>query len=150
MQAIGLDFGFIVWLVGIVLAVVVGAATLLLNIQKWVIIAATAALGAGTIVGTFLFLFGGLPPAQLVVNPVRHVLQTSPFWLIVFVLIAVLGGAVQYQTSRWWQIESYNRLMEEPQAPPASDPAPDHSRPAEPPASGRSEQRADEGQEPVA
>jgi hypothetical protein len=119
MLAIGLDFGFIVWLVGIILAIVVGAATLLLNIQKWVIIAATALLGAGIIVGTFLFLFGGLPPAQLVQNPVRHVLQTSPFWLIVFLVIAALGGVAQYQTSRLWRIEAYNRLLEEPDTRPA-------------------------------
>jgi hypothetical protein len=119
MEAIGLDFGFILWLVGIVTGIVVGALTLVLNIQKWVIIVATALLGAGIIVGTFLFLFGGLPPAQLVQNPVRHVLQTSPFWLIVFLVIAALGGVAQYQTSRLWRIEAYNRLLEEPDTRPA-------------------------------
>jgi hypothetical protein len=118
MQAIGLDFGFIVWLVGIVAGIVIGVLVLVLNIQKWVIIVATALLGAGVIVGTFLFLFGGLPSAQLVQNPVRHVLQTSPFWLIVFLVVAVLGGAAQYQTTRRWEIVSYNRLAE------FSDPTP--------------------------
>jgi hypothetical protein len=112
MQAIGLDFGLIVWLVGIVAAIVIGILVLVLNIQKWVIIVATALLGAGVIVGTFLFLFGGLPSAQLVLNPVRHVLQTSPFWLIVFLVVAVLGGVAQYQTTRRWEIATYNRLAE--------------------------------------
>jgi hypothetical protein len=42
MGALGIDFGLITWLVGIVLAVVVAGATILLNIQKWVIVLATA------------------------------------------------------------------------------------------------------------
>ena len=119
MQAIGLDFGFIVWLVGIVAGIVIGVLVLVLNIQKWVIIVATALLGAGVIVGTFLFLFGGLPSAQLVQNPVRHVLQTSPFWLIVFLVVAVLGGVTQYQTTRRWEIVTYNRLAEASDTTPA-------------------------------
>ena len=68
---------------------------LLLNIQKWVIIIATALLGAGVIVGTFLFLFGDFPPEELVPNPVRLVLQTSPLWALVFLLVAVLGASAQ-------------------------------------------------------
>jgi hypothetical protein len=119
MEAIGLDFGFIVWLVGIVAAIVIGVLVLVLNIQKWVIIVATALLGAGVIVGTFLFLFGGLPSAQLVQNPVRHVLQTSPFWLIVFLMVAVLGGVAQYQMTRRWEIVTYNRLAEASDTTPA-------------------------------
>src|SRR4051794_16958229 len=67
MQAIGFDMGFLVWLVGIIAAIVVGAGVLFLNIQKWIIIAATAILGAGVITGTFLFMFGG-PAAQILQN----------------------------------------------------------------------------------
>src|SRR5262245_23732012 len=65
MMAIGFDFGFLVWLVGIVLGIIVAIATIMLNIQKYVIIIATALLGAAVIIGTFLFLFGSLPPPQL-------------------------------------------------------------------------------------
>ena len=64
------------------------------------------------IVGTFLTMFGSLPPQVLVANPVRFVLQTSPFWMIVFLVIAVLGVVVQYQTSRSLEIDSYNRMVE--------------------------------------
>ena len=53
------------WLVGIIAGLVFAVGVVLLNIQKYVVIAATALLGAGIIVGTFLFLFGGLPPAEL-------------------------------------------------------------------------------------
>src|SRR5215471_13551732 len=38
LQAIGLNFGFLVWLVGIVAGIVVAAAVLITNVQKWVVI----------------------------------------------------------------------------------------------------------------
>jgi hypothetical protein len=111
-EAFGLDFGFLAWLAGLITGVVVAVGTLVLNLQKWVIMAATALLGAGIIVGTFLFLFGGLPAPELVQNPVRLVLQTSPGWLVVFLGVAALGVVAQYQGTRrgaGWTPESYDR-----------------------------------------
>jgi hypothetical protein len=110
MQAIGFDFGFLVWLVGLLAGLALATAALILNIQKYVVIAATALLGAGVVVSTFLFLFGDLTPAQLGQNPVRHVLQTSPLWLIVFLAVAAVGGLAQYQSTRGWERRTYNRL----------------------------------------
>jgi hypothetical protein len=110
MQAIGFDFGFLVWLVGVLAALGLAAAVLVLNVQKYAVIAATALLGAGVIVGTFLFLFGGVPAGELVQNPVRQALQTSPFWLLAFLVVAAFGGAAQYLTTRRWEIETFNRL----------------------------------------
>jgi len=112
MMAIGFDMGFITWMVGIIASIALTIGVLVLNIQKWVIVIATALLGAAVIVGTFLTMFGSLPPQVLVANPVRFVLQTSPFWMIVFLVIAVLGVVVQYQTSRSLEIDSYNRMVE--------------------------------------
>jgi len=109
MMAIGFDMGFITWMVGIIASIALTIGVLVLNIQKWVIVIATALLGAAVIVGTFLTMFGSLPPQVLVANPVRFVLQTSPFWMIVFLIIAVLGGVAQYQTSRRLEIDTYNR-----------------------------------------
>ena len=123
MQAIGFNLEFLTWLVGIIVGVVFGVGVLVLNIQKWVIIIATALLGAGVIVGTFLFLFGDLPPEELVQNPVRFVLQTSPLWALLFLAVAVLGGVAQAASSRRWQVTTYNRwdTLAEPTA--ASPPA---------------------------
>lgn len=106
------SFGLIAWLVGIVLGVIFAIATMALNIQKWVVILATAVLGSGVILGTFLFLFGGLPSAQLVANPVRAAISSSPLLIILFIIVAVLGFIAQYQTSRRWQIQEYNRWTE--------------------------------------
>ena len=111
LQAIGLNFGFIVWLVGLVVAVIFGVGVLVLNIQKWVVIAATAILGSGVIVGCFLFLFGG-PASQIVQNPVRVALQASPWWTLAFVILAVFGFIAQYQTTKQFEVEAYDRSAE--------------------------------------
>jgi hypothetical protein len=70
-------------------------------------------LGAGLIVGTFVFLFGGLSPAETVANPVRAALQSSPFWLLIFLAIAAVGGGAQFQTTRHWEAETFNRWVGE-------------------------------------
>jgi hypothetical protein len=111
MEAIGFDFGLLVWIVGIVLGIVVAALVLILNIQKWVVIAATSILGAGVIVATFLALFGG-PTAQVMQNPVRVALAASPWWTLGFVILAILGIVGQYQSTRHFAIETYNRSAE--------------------------------------
>jgi hypothetical protein len=112
LEALGLDFGFLVWLVGALVGLAVAFGALVLNLQKYVVIAATAVLGAGLVVGTLLFLFGGLPPAETVANPVRAALQGSPLWLLLFLAVAAVGAVVQYQTTRRWEVEKYNRLSE--------------------------------------
>jgi hypothetical protein len=124
LMAFGLDFGLLVWLVGIFAGLVFGVGVVLLNIQKYVVVAATALLGAGVIVGTFLFLFGGLPPEELTQNPVRHVLQTSPLWLLVFLAVAAFGAVAQFVSTRRWEIDTYNRWVDLPEsdAPPAGSP----------------------------
>lgn len=113
MEAIfGNNLDFLTWLIGIVVGIIFAVGTLMLNIQKWVIIIATALMGAGVIVGTFLFLVGGLPTADLINNPVKAVLNNNPIWFIIFLVIAVLGFVAQYQTSRAWKLEEYNRWEE--------------------------------------
>ena len=119
LQAFGLNFGLIVWSVGLVLGIIFAVAVLVLNIQKWVVIAATSILGAGVIIATFLFLFGG-PQAQLVQNPVRVALQASPWWTITFIVLALLGVVGQYQSTKRVEIETYNRFAEVSGAEPAS------------------------------
>jgi hypothetical protein len=127
LQAIGFDFGFLVWLVGAAagIAFIVGA--LVLNVQKYVVIAATALLGAGLVVGTLLFLFDGLPAAETVANPVRAALQGSPLWLLAFLAVAAAGAVAQYQTTRRWEVATFNRLTggsvaEEPTPAPRAGP----------------------------
>ena len=111
MQLLGLNFGLIVWIVGVVVAVIVAGATILLNIQKWVIILATALGGAGVIIGTFLFVLGVIDPADLGANAVRTAIGDSFWWLLGFLVLAVLGFAAQVKNTTAFAIEPYeNRI----------------------------------------
>ena len=109
-QALGFDFGLLVWLAGLVAATAFVAGALVLNVQKYVAIAATALLGAGLVVGTFLLLFGGRPAAETVANPVRTALQSSRLWLLAFLALATLGAVAQVLTTRRWEVETFHRL----------------------------------------
>ena len=57
LTAIGLQMGFLVSIIGIVAAVALAIVTIVFNIQKSVIIAATAILGSATVFGTILLMF---------------------------------------------------------------------------------------------
>ncbi len=104
---LGLEMGFLVWLIGIVAAVALAAVTLIFNLQKWVIIIATSALGAGIIVGSIALLFN--PVARLLENPIQVLLQTSPLLMILFLVLAIFGIYAQFRSTRSYDIESYNR-----------------------------------------
>src|SRR5512139_3503636 len=113
LTAIGLPLagGFIAWIIAVVVGIALALVVLRFNIQKVVIELATAFLGAGEIVGVFVILFGG-PAAQVMENPVKFVLNSSPFWLIVFLVLGVAGFVLQYMHNRAWEVQTYNRMGE--------------------------------------
>jgi hypothetical protein len=132
LEAIGLDFGLIVWLAGVALGIAVVVVTFFLNIQKYVIIAATSVLGAGITIGSFLYAFGGLPSAVLTQNPVHYVIQNSFLWTVAYFVLLAFGIVTQIATTRAWEIEMGTKLGEMTDEGPA--PAPGGGAPVERPA----------------
>ena len=110
LQWIGLDLNFIVWLIGLVVGVIAIVIVLRFNIQKYVIIVATAAGGTGLIIYTFLALFGNLSPLELMLDPVRNAISNSFWWLIFFLAVAIAGIVVQIRDTADFEAEAYNRL----------------------------------------
>jgi hypothetical protein len=111
MNLIGIDAGILVWVVGIVVAIVVAGVTIFFNLQKYVIILATAIGGAGLTFGTLLLGAAGLSLAKLVENPLRRMLEGSPLLIILFIVMAVAGIVVQLRANRDYEIEAYeNRI----------------------------------------
>ena len=111
MGLIGFDPGFLTWIVGMILGIVFAIATIALNLQKWVIVAATAFGGAGIIIGTFLMAFGVIPPTTFGAGAVKAAIADSWFWLFGFLVLAGLGLAAQAYTGRTYQVEAYeNRI----------------------------------------
>ena len=111
MGLIGFDPGFLPWVVGIILGIIFAIATIALNLQKWVIVAATAFGGAAVIIGTFLMVFGIIRPELFGAGAVKAAIADSFFWFIGFVVLAVLGLAAQAYTGRSYELEPYeNRI----------------------------------------
>lgn len=111
MGLIGIDPGFLSWVVGMILGIIFAVGTIALNLQKWVIVAATSFGGAGVIVGTFLMVFGVIPPTAFGSGAVKAAIADSWFWLIGFLILWILGLASQVFTGRNYQIEAYeNRI----------------------------------------
>jgi predicted flap endonuclease-1-like 5' DNA nuclease len=96
---LGLRFGFVMWIVAVLVSLAFIAVTFLLKLQKWVIVVATAILGAGLIVTVLTAFFH--PLALLLENPVQVMLKTSPLMLILFLVLVILGIIVQARSPRF-------------------------------------------------
>lgn len=105
MAALGFDTGLLVTLVGLVSAIVVAVVTLWFNIQKYVIIVATALAGANLIVLSPLLLFGQVTLDELEAagSSIGPILRDSWFWLIIWMALAVFGVVVQIRANREWE-----------------------------------------------
>ena len=106
--AIGLQFGFLTWLVAIVVAVILAVVTLRFNIAKYIIIIATALGGAGLAVGTLLLGPQKMDIAKLVGNPVQALFSESWFLGIIFLVMAVAGIVVQWRVNATFVAEPYD------------------------------------------
>lgn len=111
MGAIGFSFGFITWTLAVVVGVVLAVVTLRFNLQKYVIIIATALGGAALAIGTLVLGVDGVQLAQAATDPIRTLLQGHPFWIIIYLIMAVGGIFVQWRTSQLYTVEPYeNRI----------------------------------------
>jgi len=110
LQLIGVDMGWLVWIIGVVAAVALAIVTIVFNLQKWVVIAATAILGAGIMIETVVFMF--YPAAKVLENPVKAALDQSWVLVVVFLIFAILGIIGQVMSTRAYTVEEYSRVDE--------------------------------------
>jgi hypothetical protein len=104
------DPGFLTWILGVVVGVVIAGVVLRFNLAKVAIIIITAIGGTSMIIYTMLAVFRGVLYVNLLENPVKHAIDDSFWWLIFFLVIAILGVVTQIQANQGWEVESYNRL----------------------------------------
>jgi hypothetical protein len=105
----GADLDVLVWIVGVVVGIIFGIAAVVLNLQKAIVIVATALLGAWTIVGTFLFLFTPATPESIAESGGKAILDDHPLWFLIFAVVAAFGMIFQFMVNRTYEIERYNR-----------------------------------------
>ena len=106
---IGLQFGFIVWAIGIVVGIIVAVLVLVLNIQKYAIIAITAFGGTAAVILVLLASVGNTTLLQLSSNPVATAITNSFWWLLFFLVVGIAGFVVQIRVNSAYEIEEYNR-----------------------------------------
>ncbi len=106
-MALGFPMGWLLWLIGVAVGIVVAILALALNLQKWVAVIGTAIIGAETIMATFVMLFN--PSARVLGSPSAVIANTSPLVWLVAVVVAVLGVLVQVRSMRTYEFEAYSR-----------------------------------------
>jgi len=106
---VGLDLAFLTWLVAMVVAVLFAFGVIVSNLQKLVVIIATAFAGAAGVVMTFLFLLGNLDPATTAEDPLKVALDDNPLWVVMLVGLAIVGIAAQLRTTKSYEVERYDR-----------------------------------------
>ena len=111
LQWIGLSTGFLVWVIGVIVGIIVIVVVFRFNLQKYAIIIITAVGGTGAITFTLLAMFGS-NAVMLLENPVKMALENSFWWLLFFAIIAIAGIVFQIRTNRDYEIETYNRMAE--------------------------------------
>ncbi|HRV95641.1 MAG TPA: DUF4203 domain-containing protein [Anaerolineae bacterium] len=102
MAALGFEGGFFVIIVALLCAVFVAVLTLVMNLQKYVIILITAFGGANAIILSALLILGrvSMGNIQSAGNAIRPVLSDSFFWLILWLALAGAGVVIQIISNR--------------------------------------------------
>jgi hypothetical protein len=102
MSAIGFDPGLMLAIVTVISALVAAGLTLLLNLQKYVLIVLTAMAGAVLVVLAGMLAFGQITPAELQsgANLIQPIFQGSWFWGIVWIVLTAVGVVVQLNANR--------------------------------------------------
>jgi hypothetical protein len=106
MTALGFQPGLVVTIVAIVSALVAAGLTLLLNIQKYVIIVFTSIGGASFLVVSALLLLGQITPADLQGggNLMGPIFASSFLWWLVWFAVAMVGVLFQIRTTRYYPL----------------------------------------------
>lgn len=110
--AIGLDFGFIVWLLGLIAGVALGVVTIRFNLAKPVLIVGTALVGSAAAVGTLMIGVVGAAVTNVLQNPVSFVIDAGGFIaILLFILMAAAGMYIQFTQNREYTYEAWDNRI---------------------------------------
>lgn len=99
---LGFDPGIVTTIFAVAAGVLVAALVLMLNLQKYIIIVMTALGGANLLVLAGLLVFGRITVESLAANgsSIGPIVRDSWFWLLAWLLLAILGIVIQLRISR--------------------------------------------------
>jgi hypothetical protein len=102
----------LVWIIGIAVGLVFAIGAVVLNLQKAVVIVATALVGAAGIVGTFLLLFTSSSAEVFAEDWAQELIDDHPLYFLIFAVVAAMGIVFQFMANRNYEIERYDRWSE--------------------------------------
>jgi hypothetical protein len=112
MSALGFDPGFLTTIVTIGSAIVIAILSLILNLQKYVITFLAAVGGASLLVISGLLLFGQVTLDQIRLgNLLAPIFSSSWIWILAWLVLLVLGFAVQIRRDREYQFSKDEYLI---------------------------------------
>ena len=106
LMALGMEFNWLVWLIGLVVGIALAVVTIVFNLQKWVVIIGTSLAGSAIVFGGFIVVF--YPATQLLANPIKTFLSASPVLMILAIVVAICGIVYQVRVSRKYTLVEYN------------------------------------------
>lgn len=92
---IGNEYGGIAFLIGVICAVILAAAVLLLNVPKYLVIVLSGLGGAATILTGWFVLIGKVPEDAIHWTVVGSLIKDNWFYLIVWGVLAAAGMIIQ-------------------------------------------------------
>lgn len=97
---LGFNQGLLSWTAGIAVAVIFVLAFAVLKFPKVIIMVLTGFAGAMAAISGLFILFGSEPASQLGMIAAKAQVQSSVFWLIVWVVLSLLGIFFQYALTK--------------------------------------------------
>lgn len=105
MTLIGVQPGFVSFIVGVAVAAVLATLVMLLNAPKLLLIVLSALGGAATVVAGFLLMLGLIPLEAVRYGIVGAMIQGSWFWLLVWIVVACVGVVVQWESTQQYTVD---------------------------------------------
>ncbi len=123
-SGLGVNSGFLQFIIGLVLAVIFVAAVIVLNLPKVLIVALTAAVGASMILAGILLALGRIALTDLNLGVVGAFIHASWFWFLVYLVIGGAGIAVQLFLTETYIAAPSGQQRPSRTVPPAEQPVP--------------------------
>ena len=99
----------LVWVIGVLVGLAFAVGAVVLNLQKVVVIVATALVGAAGIVGTFLLLFTSSSAQVFAEDWAQELIDDHPLYFVIFAVVAAMGIVFQFMANRNYEVERYDR-----------------------------------------
>jgi hypothetical protein len=99
MGAVGVDSGWIVFLVALAFAALFMVAAVAVALPFYIVIVNTALAGATAVVAGLMLVFDFIPLADLGYGATWAMVNESWFWMIAWIVVAAIGLSVQLRTA---------------------------------------------------